>query len=195
MPVRQRPIQVAMTPSFSPLFAIPHWRRGFRFALAALLAGAAQWAVAQGSGYDRVQQLIDAQDWPQALQVTNQQLGERPQDPQLRFMKGLIETQQGQTDAALATFTALTRDYPELPDPHNNLAVLHAGAGRLTQARAALETALQLNPKYAVAHRNLGDVYLQLAAQAYRTSLNLRADAPGLAQRLQRVEALQIPAR
>lgn len=184
-----------MTPSLPSLSVIPHWRRGFRWALVALLAGAIPLAWAQGSGYDRVQQLIDAQDWPQALQATQQQLAERPQDPQLRFMKGLIETRQGQTDAALATFTALTRDYPELPEPHNNLAVLHAAAGRLAQARAALETALQLNPQYAVAHRNLGDVYLQLAAQAYRTSLNLRADAPGLAQRLQRVEALQATAR
>ena len=195
MPVRQRPIQVAMTPSLPSLSVIPHWRRGFRWALFVLLAGAIPLAWAQGSGYDRVQQLIDAQDWPQALQATQQQLAERPQDPQLRFMKGLIETRQGQTDAALDTFTALTRDYPELPEPHNNLAVLHAAAGRLAQARAALETALQLNPQYAVAHRNLGDPYLQLAAQAYRTSLNLRADAPGLAQRLQRVEALQAPAR
>lgn len=184
-----------MTPSLSALSVIPCWRRGFRFALVALLAGAAQLAWSQGSAYDRVQQLIDAQDWPQALQATTQHLAERPQDPQLRFMKGLIETRQGQADAALATFTALTLDYPELPEPHNNLAVLHAAAGRLAQARAALETALQLNPQYAVAHRNLGDVYLQLAAQSYRTSLGLRADTPGLAQRLQRVEALQAPAR
>lgn len=184
-----------MTPLLSVLSVIPHWRRGFLFATAALLVGAAPLAWAQGSAYDRVQQLIDAQDWPQALQIAQQQLTERPQDPQLRFMKGLIETRQGQADAAFATFTALTRDYPELPEPHNNLAVLHAAAGRLPEARAALETALQLNPQYAVAHRNLGDVYLQLAAQAYRTSLNLRTDAPDLALRLQRLEALQAPAR
>ena len=37
----------------------------------------------------------------------------------------------------------------------------------------ALEAALRVNPNYAVAHNNLGDVYVQLARQAYERALQL----------------------
>ena len=39
-------------------------------------------------------------------------------------------------------FEQLTEDFPELPEPYNNLAVLYAADGQLDRARAALELAL-----------------------------------------------------
>ena len=59
------------------------------------------------------------------------------------------------------------QDYPELAEPHNNLAAIYAAAGEYGKARAELEEAIRLNPRYAPAHENLGDVHALLAGQSY----------------------------
>ena len=79
----------------------------------------------------------------------------------------------GQPAQAIATFTKLTEDFPELPEPYNDLAVLHAAQGDYDKARAALEMAIRTNPGYATAHENLGDIYARLASQAYCKALQL----------------------
>ena len=94
-------------------------------------------------------------------------------NPQARFLRGIVETDQGEVDAALATFQGLTQDYPELPEPHNNLAVIFAQQGRYEDARTALESALAAFPDYAIAHENLGDVYTRLAGAEYDRALSL----------------------
>jgi tetratricopeptide (TPR) repeat protein len=71
----------------------------------------------------------------------------------------------------MVIFRQLNQDYPELPEPYNNLAVLYAGQGDLDKARIALEMAIRTNPSYAAAHENLGDVLLQLASQSYAKAL------------------------
>lgn len=150
-------------------------------------------AQAQDAPYEDIQRLIRADQPAQAIERADAWLAQRPKDPQVRFLKGMAQTHLGDTEAAYTTYTELVRDYPELPEPQNNLAVLHAKAGRLDQARAALETAVQLNPGYAIAHQNLGDVYLRLASQAYRTSLKLSPTAT-LHNRLRALDALTTPA-
>jgi tetratricopeptide (TPR) repeat protein len=70
-------------------------------------------------------------------------------------------------------FTALTDDYPELPEPYNNLAVLYASQGQYDKARKALEMAIRTHPSYAIAHENLGDVYAKMASEAYDKALQL----------------------
>ena len=77
-----------------------------------------------------------------------------------------MQTEQGDTDAALATFLALTSD-SQSPEPYNNLAVLYAKRGEYEGARVALETAVQAAPDWAVAHENLGDIYVRIAAGEY----------------------------
>jgi Tfp pilus assembly protein PilF len=69
---------------------------------------------------------------------------------------------------SLDVFTVLAQDYPQLPEPYNNIAAIHARAGRWEQARLALEVALRNDPTHALARENLGDVHLQLALQAWR---------------------------
>ena len=71
------------------------------------------------------------------------------------------------------TFQALTEDYPELPEPYNNLAVLYSSKGQFEKARVALELAIQTHPSYSTAHENLGDIYAKLASQAYDKALQL----------------------
>ena len=96
-----------------------------------------------------------------------------PKDPQARFLKGLLLTEQKKTQEAIDVFTGLTQDYPELPEPYNNLAVLYASQGNYDKAKAALELAIHTHPSYATAHENLGDVYAQLASRAYDRALQL----------------------
>jgi len=91
----------------------------------------------------------------------------------LRFIKGMILSEQGKSAEAINIFQKLTEDYPELPEPYNNLAVLHASAGNYDKARVALERAIRTNPAYATAHENLGDVYAKLASQSYDKAMQL----------------------
>jgi len=85
----------------------------------------------------------------------------------------MILSEQGKSAEAINIFQKLTEDYPELPEPYNNLAVLHASAGNYDKARVALERAIRTNPAYATAHENLGDVYAKLASQSYDKAMQL----------------------
>lgn len=129
--------------------------------------------MARADAYGDVDSLLRSGQLPAALARADQYLAGKPKDPQMRFLKGVIQAEAGDTAAAIATFTRLTEDYPELPEPYNNLAVLHAGQAEFDKARAALEAAIRNNPGYATAHENLGDVYAQLASQAYSRALQL----------------------
>ena len=117
--------------------------------------------------------LLRAGQTSEALQKVDQALTAKPKDAQLRFLKGLIMTEQNKGPEAIAIFSKLTDDYPELPEPYNNLAVLYAASGQYDKARASLEMAIRTNPTYGTAHENLGDVYAKLASQAYDKALQL----------------------
>ncbi|MDP3584932.1 MAG: tetratricopeptide repeat protein [Thiobacillus sp.] len=108
-----------------------------------------------------------------ALDRANRYLVKNPKDAQARFLKGLILADQGKTNDAITVFTALTEDYPELPEPYNNLAVLYASQSKFDAAKNALEMAIRTHPSYATAHENLGDLYAKMASLAYDKALAL----------------------
>lgn len=112
-------------------------------------------------------------DLPGALQKANRYLAKNPKDAQARFLKGLILADQGKTNDAIAVFTSLTEDFPELPEPYNNLAVLYASQNKYDAAKNALEMAIRTHPSYATAHENLGDIYAKMASLAYDKALSL----------------------
>ncbi len=120
-----------------------------------------------------VQKLIKQGQLPQALEKVEAYLAGKPRDAQGRFLKGLILTEMNKPADAVAVFTKLTEDYPELPEPYNNLAVLYAQQKQYDKARTALEMAIRTHPSYAIAYENLGDVYAKLASQAYDKALQL----------------------
>ena len=97
----------------------------------------------------------------------------QPKDPQGRFLKGILLTEMKRTEEAIKMFSGLTEDFPELPEPYNNLAVLYAQQGNYDKAKSALELAIHTHPSYATAHENLGDIYAQLASRAYDRALQL----------------------
>lgn len=154
-----------------------HAARPFRTALLAALLWLGM-GVAQADVYDDVQRLIRVQDWPKAQALANQHLQTRAQDPQMRLLLSRIQTAQGQNDAALSTLLQLTLAYPELAEPHNNLAALYAQAGRYDDALASLNRAILARPDYATALENLGDLHAALAQQAYERAAKVApADA------------------
>ena len=111
----------------------------------------------------------------------------------MRFLLGVLQSESGAKEQALKTFTLLTQEYPELPEPYNNMAVLLAGQRQFEPARDALEMALRVNPDYAVACENLGDIYAALAAAAYGRSLALDAAHSTAAPKLSLLHQLLAP--
>ncbi|GAB4211288.1 MAG: hypothetical protein Fur007_01240 [Rhodoferax sp.] len=144
-------------------------------ALRSILLPVALWACASAwaDDYSEVSQLVRANQFAPALVQADKYLAAKPNDPQMRFLKGVIQRNLGKTAEAITTFTKLTQDHPELPEPYNNLAVLYAAQGQFDLARSALEMAIRTNPSYATAHENIGDVYARLASQAYNKALQL----------------------
>ena len=139
---------------------------------------------------EEAQKLLKAGQAPQALERVNRALAANPKDPQARFLKGLIFTEQGKQQEAIDIFTKLTQDYPNLPEPYNNLAVIYASQGQYDKARAALEQSIRTHPSYATAYENLGDVYAKLASQAYGKALQLDASNTGAQNKLSLVREL-----
>jgi Flp pilus assembly protein TadD len=121
----------------------------------------------------QVQQHLAAGRAAQALTLADASLSKNPRDAQMRFIRGVILTELKRQEEARAVFQGLTEDFPELPEPYNNLAVLYASEGKLDNARAALEMALAAAPNFGTAYENLGDIYLQMAADAYQRAAKI----------------------
>jgi tetratricopeptide (TPR) repeat protein len=151
--------------------ALPRARRS---GVAAVLC--ALWFGMQAAGaaaLDEASALLKAGERDQALSQVNKVLESNPKDARARFLKGVILTEQGHAHAAADVFQRLTQDYPALPEPYNNLAVIYASEGHYDQARVALEKSIRTHPSYATAYDNLGDVYSKLASEAYDRALRL----------------------
>ncbi|HYM48475.1 MAG TPA: tetratricopeptide repeat protein [Burkholderiaceae bacterium] len=133
---------------------------------------------------EEVRKLISAGQSKQALARADQHLAKSPRDAQMRFVRGVILTDMKDDAAARAVFQQLVEDFPELPEPYNNLAVLYAADGQLDRAKQSLEMALVARPDYATAHENLGDVYLQMAADAYQRASTLQPGNRALSSKL-----------
>ncbi len=140
----------------------------------------------------RAQDALGAGEPARALEIVEQAMKTFPADAQLRFLRGLALSGLKRAEEAEAVFRGLTQEYPELPEPHNNLAFVLAAQGKLEAARSALEAAIAALPDYALAHENLGDIQLQLAARSYREAARL-SPRPGTsaARKLDVVERLQ----
>jgi Flp pilus assembly protein TadD len=158
--------------------------------LLALAMGAAH-----ADDYSDVNGLLRQGKSDEALTKADAYIAGKPRDPQMRFLRGVILTEQKKTADAITAFTQLTQDFPELPEPYNNLAALYAGQSEFDKARAALEMAIKLNPNYATAHENLGDVYVRLAAQSYSRAQQLEAGNTTVPPKLALIrQMLNVPA-
>lgn len=147
-------------------------------------------AGAQAAEPQEIVKLVKQGQYSQALERADKFLAGNPKDAQVRFQKGLILAELGRSSDAIRVFTQLSEDYPELPEPYNNLAVLYASQNQLDKARQALEMAIQTHPSYAVAHENLGDIYAKMASQAYDKALQLDKNNAGALTKLSLIREL-----
>jgi tetratricopeptide (TPR) repeat protein len=138
------------------------------------------WALAVGSACAapadpsaEVQELLKAGRPADALRTLDTLISQHPGDPQLRFKKGVILVDQKRGPEAITVFQRLGQDFPALPEPFNNLAVLYVEQGQLDKARTALESAIRSRPNYGTAFQNLGDVYTRMASRAYARALQI----------------------
>ena len=169
----------SQTPSLARLSAI---------ILGLLLSASVSFADAQT--LPEIQRLMKQNQMPQALEKVDLYISSKPKDAQGRFLRGLILTEMGRPADAIAVFTKLTEDFPELPEPYNNLAVLYAQQKQYDKARAALEMAIRTHPSYSIAHENLGDVYAKLASQAYDKALQLDSSNTATQTKLSMIKEL-----
>jgi tetratricopeptide (TPR) repeat protein len=162
-------------------------RRGIvSLCLCALLAAGA----VRADDLQDANRFLKAGQHAQALSSVNKALSAKPRDPQARFLKAVILTEQGNTREAIDIFTKLTQDFPELPEPYNNLAVIYAAQGQYEKARTSLEQSIRTHPSYATAYENLGDVYAKLASQAYDKALQLDKSNTGAQNKLSLVREI-----
>jgi Flp pilus assembly protein TadD len=119
------------------------------------------------------QKLFKQKQYDQALEKVEGVLSAKPKDIQARYLKGLILIEKGKTDDAISIFLALTEDAPDHPEPYNNLGVLYALQGQYEKARTAIEMAIHIQPTYAMAHENLGDIYAKMASKEYERAMQL----------------------
>lgn len=152
--------------------------------LAATCAHADEAAVVRG--------LLARGDAPAALQRAEQAVADSPRDAGLQFLLGVVLMDLGRDAPALALFTRMAQEYPELPDPFNNIALLRARRGEYEAARLALESALRNDPGHRAARANLGRVHLMLAVQAWEQLAALGPLDPALQRQLDEVRALLV---
>ncbi len=138
--------------------------------------------------HNDVRKLLRQAKYPQALLTVNKALTTNPRDPQMRFWQGFIFEQMGQPDMALQIYLDLTREYPELAEPFNNLGVIYASKGDYPNAKAALDNALRANPNYAAAHENMGDLLVNMARQSYERSLSIEPKQRGISQKIEQIK-------
>ena len=147
---------------------------------------------ARADELEDVNRLLKQGQHAQALERVNQYLAQNPSDAQGRFKKGLILAEQNKVAEAIEVFTKLSQDYPKLPEPHNNLAVLYASEGQYEKARQQLEMSIRTDPRFATAYENLGDVYTKLASQAYDKALQLDSSNSAAKNKLSLIRDLLI---
>jgi len=129
--------------------------------------------VARADEYSEVTQLGRDGKFVEALAKAEVFLSSKPRDAQMRLLKGLVQRDAGKGTEAISTFSKMTEDFPELPEPFINLGVIYADQNQLDKARSAFEMALRTNPSYSAAHENLADVYGRLSSAAYNKALQL----------------------
>jgi colicin import membrane protein len=132
-----------------------------------------------------IEKLVRERQYDDALKRLDALLAKTPRNVQARFLRAVVLADTGRTAEAVAAFEAMTQEFPELPEPYNNLAVIHAAAGRYDVARALLLRAIDVAPNYLTAQENLGDLHLAIAADVYAKALKLDPNNAALKAKLQ----------
>jgi Flp pilus assembly protein TadD len=137
----------------------------------------------------QIEQLVRERKYADALKRADDWLVKNPRNAQVRFLRAIALAETGKAADAQAALEAMTAEFPELPEPYNNLAVMHAAAGRYELARSLLQRAIDVAPNYVTARENLGDLHIAIAVDVYTRALALDPNNAALKARLQTATA------
>lgn len=141
----------------------------------------------------RIRLMVDQGRYDQALDAIAKREAQRESqgalgtDVQLMFLKARALGGAGHYDQSTSLYLYMTTQYPELPEPWNNLALDYVRQNRLAEAEDALRMALTAQPNYTPARNNLGLVQLLQARETLATAA--QAGSTQAARELQRLEA------
>ncbi|MCF6179645.1 MAG: tetratricopeptide repeat protein, partial [Geopsychrobacter sp.] len=94
-------------------------------------------------------------------------------------LDALVEADQllrsGRIDSARKAYLDVIAEYPDSPQPYNNLAALYAAEGDFEQAQALLNKALETDPNYLTIYKNVGMIYAAMARDSYGKALQLES--------------------
>ena len=138
----------------------------------------------------RVERLLKQNRPAQAVELAEIGINRNPRNAQLQFMRSIGLERLGRTEEAAKSLRSLIAAYPEIPEPYNNLAVIEAGFGNLEDSVRLLNQALTINPEFATARKNLGDVYLALAIESYEKAAPVLTGNDALQTRLKTLKRL-----
>ena len=148
--------------------------RAMPFAFGVLVAMLSPGAVLCDESFERALSLATEKRYSEAREVLDPLLQRDPDNPRVRLLHGVLRTREGRVGESIDIFEALRRDYPDMSEPANNLAVLYAVEGRLDDARKILLAMLERAPD-PIVYANLSDVYTKLARRAYERARALEA--------------------
>ena len=147
----------------------------FNFFIAAMYSGKTHSSPAKPASLTQTKELIELGKFMKAEASIILQLKKKPRDAQWRYLNALLKAEKGVKsnsktliNDAISLFELLTEEFPELPEPHNNLGVLYNRLNQNLRSIKSFKMAVVNNPNYTLAHENLADLYLFLAIEAYK---------------------------
>ena len=123
-----------------------------------------------------IEELIQNKQWAlaqQRIDAASKPNTKAAESPQWRLLNSQVLSGQGKAQEAIDLLQSLIQEFPELPEPYNNLGVILAAQGQFDAAANALKSAVQARPNYKIALKNLGDLYTAMAQQAYAQAQNV----------------------
>ena len=126
-----------------------------------------------------LQLLIDQNLFGPAAVAGDLLLVEQQDNAKIQFLTAYAYQMDKQTDKARALYESLIKDYPELPEPRNNLAMIYLSMGQTNKASQLLIEALNTNSSYSTAYNNLGRIYRGIASETYRQAVS-ESNSPDL---------------
>lgn len=123
---------------------------------------------------DIVKQLLRERQYSEALTHAQALYQTTPQEPNVRFAYALSLIHNDSHGKAMEVLKGLTAEYPKLPEPYNNLAVIYAQNGLYEEAQKNIDLALKVSPGYKLALENQQILNDLRAATKKETSSTLR---------------------
>jgi tetratricopeptide (TPR) repeat protein len=124
------------------------------------------------TGVQDIQLLLDKKLYVQAARSGEQLLQKHSGDPDIEFLTAYAYQMSQQSGKAARYYQELIREYPELPEPRNNLAMIYLSDGDYDRASELLVNAINTHRSYATAYENLSNIYTGIASEAYRRAVS-----------------------